>query len=317
MIVVNAPSHRVFVFGAGLIGNAVLDAMRLRAPLDLQFRPLSWSGTTLRTIQLATIERDAIDAATSGSRVSILWSAGRAGFTAGEAETACELAMYRDVLRMSARLARRFDGVAFHLVSSAGGLFEGQRRVTRDAMPRPQRPYGRLKLQQEQLLLDESPFASRRIYRVSSAYGPLRVNVRAGLVSTLLLSAARREVTQITGRMETLRDFVFSGDLGTHIAEAILENRQRNDVVVLASGRPCSLLEAQAIVERAVGRKLLVAYARDAENAEDITFDASALPPRWEASDLRWNVERIYRDAVSAGIVDAAPAARLPIAARP
>ncbi|HEX2833317.1 MAG TPA: NAD-dependent epimerase/dehydratase family protein [Thermoanaerobaculia bacterium] len=297
MIVADAGEHRILLFGAGLIGNSILEALSLRTPLAPQFYPFSWNGD--HAIQLARIEH----AATSASRMSIIWSAGRVGFNATTDEVAQELGVYRDVLRMSARLASRIDGVAFHLISSAGGLFEGQRHVTSDAIPRPRRAYGHLKLQQEIELAETNAFAARRVYRVSSAYGPLRPNIRAGLVATLLLNAARREVTHITGRMETLRDFVFSGDIGAYVADAVLARTSRDVTDVLASGRPCSLREVQAIVERVVGRRLHVTFARDADNAEDITFDGSVLPRRWDASDLRWNVSRIYREAVSAGVI--------------
>lgn len=319
MIVVDAPpagSHRVLVFGAGLIGTSVIEAMRLRTPLDARFLPLDWTNPAQRAEQIAEIEREASDAASRGARLSILWSAGRTGFAATEDETAAELASYRELLAMSAGLARRFGRVAFHLISSAGGLFEGQLRIGRGAVPHPRRPYGHLKLLQERLLLEESGFASRRIYRLSSAYGPLRPNVRAGLVSTLLLSAARGEVTRLTGRMDTLRDFVFGADLGAHIADSILAAATADDIVVLASGRPCSLFEVKSIVERVIGRKLHVTFAREAANAEDITFDASALPAGWSASDVRWNIGLIYRLAIGAGIVDPTtrfgPASRVP-----
>ncbi len=62
-------------------------------------------------------------------------------------------------------------------------------------------------------------------------------------------------------------------------------------------------------VERVIGRKLRVAYAREAANAEDITFDASVLPAAWTPSDIRWNIGILYRQAMSAGLIN--PAGRL------
>lgn len=303
MILADAGNNRILIFGAGLIGRGVIDAMRLRTEVTLAGEPFDW-GASSRAQQLTAIEREAANAASQGKRLSVLWSAGRAGFAATDEATAIELETYSEILRMTASLTRRFDTVTFHLVSSAGGLFEGQRHVTRSSTPAPRRPYGHLKLQQEQLLLDERAFSSRIIYRVSTAYGPLHQNVRAGLIATLLRNAARREVTRITGRMETLRDFVFTADLGAHIAESILDEQHRDDVRILASGRPYSLAEVLSIVERAVGRKVLVTYSHDAANAEDITFDSAVLPHAWEPSDLRFNVAHIFRDAISRGFID-------------
>ena len=62
-------------------------------------------------------------------------------------------------LRLSGfRVFRR--GPLFFLVSSAGGLFEGQRNVGDRSQPSPMRPYGFLKLRQEKLLQDAPPALS-------------------------------------------------------------------------------------------------------------------------------------------------------------
>ena len=290
----------VLIFGAGLIGRAILAALRLRVMTDVMTRAFDWTDRALRAAQLDELERFIL-ARPDSQPLSIVWSAGKAGFSASEAETAGELAAYEEVLAFAERIAVRAAGTTFHLVSSAGGLFEGQRHVTGSALPTPKRPYGDLKFTQERKLLESRSFAARRVYRVTSAYGHIQPDVRAGLVSTLLINAAQRRPTRITGRMDTMRDFVFAGDVGTHVASEILSARQGDDVTCLAHGRPTSLFEVQATVEHVVGRKLHIEPSFQAANGEDITFSSSVQPAGWIGSDLRWNIGAIYRAALSSG----------------
>lgn len=297
----------VAIFGTGLLGFSIFEALQTRAPRDATTLPLHWGVAETRPGQLLTIEEDIRRHLESGARLSVLWTAGRAGFLATDTETTLELQSFIEVLTMAERLARDYPRTSFHLVSSAGGLFEGQRHVTQQSPPQPRRPYGRLKLQQEELLQAATSPLTRRVYRVTSAYGYARPRFRAGLVATLILDGIRRTVTHITGMMDTLRDFVFIGDVAAFIAERLLEDADDDaPVVFLARGRPCSLFEVQHLVEETICRKLLVSYSANAENAADITFSRDIGPPRWRPSDLRANIGMIFRDAICSG-VSAAP----------
>ena len=297
----------VAIFGTGLLGFSIFESLQARAPRDAKTLPLHWGMAEARPRQLQVIEEDIRRHLESGARLSVLWTAGRAGFLATDAETALELQSFIEVLTIAERLARDHPRTSFHLVSSAGGLFEGQRHVTQQSPPRPRRPYGRLKLQQEELLQAAIAPLTRRVYRVTSAYGYARPRFRAGLVATLILDGIRRTVTHITGMMDTLRDFVFIGDVAAFIAERLLEDADDDaSVVFLARGRPCSLFEVQHLVEETICRKLLVSYSANAENAADITFSPDIGPPRWRPSDLRANIGMIFRDAICSG-VSAAP----------
>jgi len=291
----------VLLFGVGLIGHSILDELQHRRPVAVTVMPYDWSDSSQRKLQVQAIEERTSSIARNGSAVRIVWSAGRAGFLSSVAETETELASFRDVLALAERLTQNtHTQMSFHVISSAGGLFEGQRHVAADAVPAPMRPYGVLKMREEELVRNSTNLSSHRIYRLSSAYGYIRTGTRAGLVAKLISDGLRRSVTHMNGTMRTLRDFVFACDIGAYIAEQLLDpDVMASDVSLLVRARPCSLLEVQQMIEEVMGRKLYVTYVAEAVNSADITFSSDACPARWSPSDLRANIGRIYRAALS------------------
>lgn len=308
----------IAVFGAGLIGSAVVETLTSRASLQGETIPLSWADPALQARQLQEIEEriaamfarswgtETPSCSSEGASLAVFWSAGQAGFTATEADTMGEQSSFRAVLSMAERLARRFPEVRtlFYLISSAGGLFEGQRHVDKGAIPTPRRPYGLLKWQQEQLLLASDAPVLKRIYRLTSVYGYLRPHQRTGLISTLLLNGVRHKTSTITGLMSTLRDFIFAGDIAGFLAHALLEDdgRPQESVQLLSGGKPSSLFEIQKMVEAVIRRKIYVSYSLQPSNSADITFSLSA-PPGWFPSDLRSSIGEIYREAFATGVL--------------
>jgi nucleoside-diphosphate-sugar epimerase len=180
-------------------------------------------------------------------------------------------------------------------VSSAGGLYEGRRLVGPRTEPRPLRPYGRLKLAQEEALAASPAPLDARVYRLSSVYGHVAGGRRRGLIPTLLADGLRRRTSTVTGRPDTLRDFVWVEDVGRFVARELLRTGRGPvpAVTTLAAGRPASLHEVRRLIESALGRRLHVTYApRDAGTA-DITFSPAALPPGWQPTDLRLGIRRV------------------------
>lgn len=304
----------VAVFGAGLIGGAVVSALEAATPMRRRAFPLSWDRGPQQSRQLADVERG-IAAALAGDRggrrgelrgrLAVLWSAGRADFTAREDETAAELASLRAVFGTAERLALENPAleVVFCLVSSAGGIFEGQRAVGPGSRPTPRRPYGRLKLRQEELVAAGRAPMAKRVYRLTSVYGHISPRRRRGLIPTLLLDGIRRRASTITGRLDTLRDFIWVEDVARFVARALLDaDRGRPDeTAILASARPCSVHEIQALVERVLGRRIYLAYSTGPSNAEDITFSSGVAPDGWRVTDLESSVREIHRRAVGGG----------------
>lgn len=307
------PPRIIPVFGAGLLGSSIVNAVLSTAPLRAEQIPLSWTDAALQEQQLQALEaRVAAGLEEDGKTLlKVLWSAGRAGFPATEAETAVELESFRAVLGMTERLALRFPGArtGLYLLSSAGGLFEGQRHVDQDSRPEPRRPYGMLKLRQEELLLASAVPMTKRIYRPTSVYGYLRPHQRVGLISTLILNGLRHQVSTITAWMSTLRDFVFVEDIARFISRLLLEDEAEGEVstAVLAHAKPFSIFEIEKMVETVLGRKIYVSYSLEPSNREDITFSYAVVPPGWQSSDLGSNISRIYKEAVASGAVFGSP----------
>ncbi len=312
------PPCTIAVFGAGLLGSAVVNAIQSTVPLQAERIPLSWTDAALQGRQLQALEARIAAAlredegAKGMASLKVLWSAGRAGFTATEPETAVELDSFRAVLGMSERLARRFPEArtGLYLLSSAGGLFEGQRHVDQTSPPAPRRPYGWLKLRQEQLLAASEAPITKRIYRPTSVYGYLRPQQRIGLISTLILNGLRHQVSHITAWMSTLRDFVFVEDVARFIGRLLLEDDAKGETstAVLAHAKPFSIFEIEKMVENVLGRKIYVSYSLEPSNREDITFSYTVVPPGWHSSDLSSNISRIYKEAVASGSIFGSPA---------
>lgn len=319
--VASSPPLAVAAFGVGLIGSSVAEALQRERPLRRQICPMDWDRPAIQADQLSFIEgelaavlnRSAGQADGLPARggdpagtVGILWSAGKAGFSSSGEETAAELSSYRAVLQMAERLGSSFPGskVTFSLASSAGGLFEGQRAVDPASEPAPLRPYGQLKLDQERMLQDCRAPLCKRIYRLSSVYGYVSAKHRRGLIPTLILNGIRHQVSAITGRMDTLRDFVWVEDVAAMMASDLLDERRQpaESISVLASAKPSSLYEIQGLIEAVLGHRLYVTFSTEAQNSLDITFARAVLPTGWWTTDLSTCIQKIYRHAVSSGL---------------
>jgi nucleoside-diphosphate-sugar epimerase len=292
----------VTIFGVGLLGSAIARSVRLRSDVREVPFPFHWSdrekqASDLETIELAVAER--LDEYTS---LSVVWSAGRAGFSSTSREVDDELRSFRSLLRLTERLSSRIAPGRAHfvLLSSAGGLFEGQRQVDANSNPMPRRPYGTLKWEQEQILGAAASGLRKLILRISSVYGHIQSGHRSGLIQTLVANGIRRKVTTIVGTMTTLRDFVWVDDVANFAASRILDETPRPtpSTELLASGRPSSVFEIRNIVESRLRSPVFVSYVPGGSNSDDITFSRAALPNGWFPSDLRTNVRRISQAAL-------------------
>ncbi len=271
-------TQTVLLFGAGLVGSAVaaeLTRLRRQRPV---VHPFSWTEPEAGAAEIGRLKLRA-------DRFDVVWSAGSGAFGAPAEVFEGELRAFRAVTG----LALRLGGLpAFHLVSSAGGLFEGQRHVDAASRPKPLRPYGAAKLQQEETLL-ELPGLAARIYRPASLYGVPRPGVRAGLIATLLENARLNRVTTISGNAGTLRDYVLVDDAGRFIARQVHEGGALGEAL-LASARPSSIAEVLTATAAQIGRQPYVRYTTQRSNALDMSYRASALPPGWSPTDLRTGI---------------------------
>jgi len=302
-----SPGHVVALFGVGLIGSAVRLALKREGRLEEQWMPLSWTDHDLQRAQLGSVERRMGEWAESrrARRLSFVWSAGQAGFSATADDTAQELRAFESILRMVGRIRRSHAEAAIDvsLVSSAGGLYEGQRRISPGAVPACCRPYGKLKLAQEELLRECTAATATRVFRPTTVYGRIRPGQRRGLIANLVLNGTRHCVTRMIGRTSALRDFVWADDVGSRISKMLLDGVPAvgHTTEILASGRPASIHEVQRLVERIVGHKVFVCFDPRLPNDADITVSPRSLPPGWRATALQVGVQQVYRDWLAGG----------------
>jgi UDP-glucose 4-epimerase len=230
----------------------------------------------------------------AGSHNTIVWAAGRAGFSADKRACDEELSAFIDTVDAIEDLVRRRgpQSVSLHLLSSAGGLFEGVTRVSSDTPIVPRRPYGLLKLEQEQRALAISDAIPVTIHRVSTVYGSPKPGHRVGLIGALIRNGLDRRPTSIYGAMDTLRDYVDNDLIGRHIATSItMERGPGPHIEMLVAGQPTPIAAVVALVEGLLSRRLLVSF-EDAWNARDITFDPAIRATGFKPEALRTGIAR-------------------------
>lgn len=298
----------VWLIGVGLIGSAVRSVLLCR--YDFSDVPIThtWGGTPTQNDREADVIQKRLEGLAHSFtavnpvatiHVKILWVAGRSGFDAPEEELKPELVHFQRVLVRGQNLSESLPEaeIGFHLVSSGGGLFEGQRCVDRHSLPQTLRPYSRLKKTQEELLQAEANHFGKFIYRPSSVYGDIFGDHRLGLIPSMVLSAIRHGVITISGNLSTLRDYVYAGDVGAFLARELIEPIPSASCgpVFLASGRASSILEIRLIVERVTRRKTYITFGDRPNNVGDNTYTSNALPSSyWYPVDIETGVRRIY-----------------------
>jgi nucleoside-diphosphate-sugar epimerase len=286
----------VLVFGSGSLGSAVADSLRSAGRSRAREVRIPWESsrrTDAVSRAMTSLPRD--------TGIAVVWAAGRAGFST-DAETCEEERLaFEDVARSLESVAgsRNAGDVSFHVVSSAGGLYEGLTRVLSDSPPTPRRPYGLLKHAQEARARKMEGRISVSIYRVSSVYGHPRPEHRAGLIGELIRNGVGRKPSAIYGKMDTLRDYVSNEDVGRHIARRISEpNASGSQVEMLVAGRPASVSQVVDLVERVLRRRLIISFV-EAWNAQDISFDAALRPMDFRPEPLQTGIARVHYQYLS------------------
>jgi UDP-glucose 4-epimerase len=224
-----------------------------------------------------------------------VWAAGAAGFGASQSEAEKDLDGFGDVIDLAVRVRTAGAPTVLHVVSSAGGLYEGGHQVDVSAAPSPRRPYGHMKVEQERLAIAQSGDIAVEIYRPSSVYTAPGGGRRAGLVGVLLGNGTMRRPSTIIGALDTVRDYVHARDVGRHIAQAIATPTDRDGVNVsmLVAAEPVSIARVVREVEHIIRRPLLLEI-RDAWNAEDITFSKSVRPVGFRPMSLVEGMNATY-----------------------
>jgi len=282
----------IVLWGRGTVGYAVERGLLNRGCVAQLSVPTLWHrpDSVQRSID------HACDAQLLGDAAEIhhIYAAGRAGFSAGLEETRQEFGVYSQVLegvlKSTQSVADARADLHVHLISSAGGLFEGVVGVDADSVPDPKRAYGELKLQQEGLLKARLGEANGRTYRLSSVFGEPNPNRRGSLISNLMRNSYSHRVTRVTGHLDTLRDYIHADDAAGYVVDCVLGSRHSNGPhCILASGRSASILEVLRIIEQSTRRKPFIELAPE-HNSASVSFLPSALPEGFAPADLRTRI---------------------------
>jgi nucleoside-diphosphate-sugar epimerase len=309
---IGSPDRRLVVlFGHGLIGRCIVAALaRTGAPERVRFR-FSWDESNAWTGELDAVGRNVLSRNQSPaiSCVDTIWSAGRIGFGASDSEVSAELAAFDPALAFAARLQDALPRAhhAFHLVSSAGGLYNGQRTVDASTRPLPTNPYGRAKVEQEMRLHRILPHARRLIYRPSSVYGFSGFGTRVGLITALIQNAMLHRTSRIYGSLQTVRDYVLNADVGDFIADQVAGPDKPSETFILASGKPSGIFEILQKVGRVIGIRPYCNFENVRSNADDMSFARSVLPPSFRPTDLETGIRQTARQLMAAHVVPKHP----------
>lgn len=289
----------VILIGKGLVGNSIYCSLLKLGYVLVDEKKLDWTDPGSIT-DISCFIDNKLHNLDGGCQLTILWSAGRLGFGATNDEIVTEQSYFENVCLSLSELG--FTGKLkprFILFSSIGGLFEGQNTISDRSIPAPKRPYGVLKLHQEETAQRVIKNFDVIILRLSSVYGPIRIGSRMGLIQVLILNGLQRRNSMIFGTLDTLRDYVFVDDIARFVVELVGSRDVKTRVFHLVSGKPSSILQIKHIVERLLFRPLLLSYSKEKQNSLDIPCVQNNYQGLWLPSSLDVNIKKIYVEWLS------------------
>jgi UDP-glucose 4-epimerase len=258
---------RALVIGSGFIGSHVVAALAAedRPPAVLtRSRPAS---SVLAAIDPGDLhlgdaaDPDAVEAALAGVD-EVFYCAGGLLPAASEQDPERDAELTLKPLRTVLSALRRWPEVRLSYISSGGTVY-GQPEslpVPESAPTRPIGSYGRLHLAcEEEIGRQVSEHGVRaQILRCATVYGEhQRPDRGQGAVVTFLHRIEAGEKIDLFGDGETIRDYVYAGDVAA-AAIGLAATATEPGAVNVASGRGTSLLELLWLAERQVGREAVV-----------------------------------------------------------
>jgi UDP-glucose 4-epimerase len=295
----NRSRHTIALFGYGLVGKGIAKALRPGRDKRIVELPFDWLDGTARVRQAEQISKSILQDGSghAAHRVSVVWSAGAGSFTARMEELLIEEAAFADGIAICKDVAAQLPEreVSFHFMSSAGGLFEGQRNVGLESTVKPLRPYAHSKLDQERMLSTLSENITKSIYRLSTVYGYFP-RARTGLISALVRNGLAYRTTRIFGDLSTLRDYVHTDDIGKFVASRILCKKAIPGTFLLASGKPSSMTEIIAVTSDILQRPLYLQFDPRPSNSMNNSYLPSALPEGWSTMTLATGIRDVARN---------------------
>lgn len=281
----------VIHFGVGLIGSAIkkefLTKVYFPTIKHLHF-PFYWSSKETHFDQVEKIFKECKFTFKASKSIIIIWSAGKAGFSASQEDTKEQISLFKAIVRLLSDQLRPIQvPTKFVLFSSAGGLFEGQNAVSKKTMPKPLRPYGVMKYDEERFLQESKLFDLFEIYRISTVYSIENLNHRKGLIQILMENGMVNKVSHIYGNQATLRDYVLDRDIARFIADRLYNQVEGLEVDFLINGKPSSIFEIQKSIEKVLNKKLYLVNSTVETNSMNISFLPSVMAKGFVSSNYR------------------------------
>jgi len=290
-------NHLVLIIGLGVVGKAIYEQLLSRYDEDASTK-LNWSS--LKDCQTTTKRLLAENVSSETQQIDIIWSAGKTGFGASQEEADHDLGFFKTFVGFLSKLVRKRakqSKIRFVLIGSAGGLFEGQTGISRSSVPDPQRPYGQLKLEQEEYIKSIDIFDEHALVRLSSVYSVTNLKSRMGLIPTMVSKSIRQEFMSIYGTEMTLRDYVLDSDIGRYVVE-MLDHPLPGTVFVI-DGKSYSILEIKNMLETVSGKKVYLNYALLKSNAANMSFSQDIRAKGFNPSNLATNIRLLHLNLLS------------------
>ena len=291
-------SIAIIQFGIGLLGSAIANRISSNVPfkkVELKKFPFNWSEEDKYAKSIELFFSKYLEDFRKTSKTFVIWSAGRAGFEADSLEAENQLRQFKAVNTiLSNNLVKIHMSTHYILLSSAGGLFEGQVAVNNNSKPLPLRPYGQLKLNEEQFIKENNLFDEFQILRISSVYSIDVLRKRKGLIQVLMENGLRHKVTNIFGNESTLRDYVLDQDIAKFISNSIITD-EYNEMNFLVSGKPSSIYEIRKSIEKVLGKCSYAVFSAVRTNSLDISFSSAVVAGRFVPSEYITNLRLHYQ----------------------
>ena len=269
-------AFNILHFGIGLIGSAIKKELlgnHYFSNQNVKAIKFDWNNPENCKKQIARLLQVEAISFQQSQKIFIIWSAGKAGFSVNEDITNKELLTFKLITSfLSLQLNNLKVRSYFFFLSSAGGLFEGQKNVGQDSQPKPKRPYSVLKLNQENHLLKKHLFLSIEIIRLSTVFTIENFSKRKGLIQVLMENGIKNKITHIVGNESTIRDYICDKDIAHYIIRRILLGKIHQHISYLISGKPSSIFEIRRSIEKILGKRIYITYSTVKSNAEDISF---------------------------------------------
>lgn len=285
-------NHAVLIFGLGVVGFAIFEQVK-KGYSEIAGEKLNW----------ASLEdcKDQIDVfckthfSKDIEQVDIIWSAGNTLFSADKQQTDADLKFFKALNLALSKTLRKLLGnktLRYILISSAGGLFEGQTSISASSKPAPKRPYAELKLAQEDHIKAAKWIDEYAIVRLSSVYTISNLRSRMGLIPIMVSKAIKQEFISIYGTEMTIRDYVLDTDIGRYIAGLL--GKPLPETVFVVDGKPHSIVEIKNMVEAITQKKVYLKYTLMKSNAENNSYARHVRADGFEPSDLATNIRLLY-----------------------